>query len=151
MSRRKFEGETERIIAHIIDERRDEPSISPTWVATEAMAALKAAWMLRSKKNPNAPEWYRIAHLTCRQMAREKLRNFFEPERDEDKSTHPLFPELQWRYPKAARSREEEPEYLTLETLERQDWQYNMDRLRSDAQSRLRHADALEDWGRAHF
>lgn len=154
MARRKLPPETEVIteatetIAAIIDRRRDEREISPAWVATEAMTKLNAAWMLRSKRGH--PTVYRLAHLQCRQIARAMLREFFEPEEDASKVVHPLFPDLQWRYP-VARSAGDEPVYVKTELMTREDWLYNVARLRADAASRQRHADALEVWGASRF
>jgi hypothetical protein len=132
-------------IARIIDQRRDEVSISPSWVATEALAAMGAGWMLGG--DDGLPTVYRLAHLQCRQMARQLLRQAFEPSEDADKATHPLFPDLQWRYPEKRSAAREEPVYIKLELMSREDWQFNMQRLRADAASRLKHADALEAWG----
>lgn len=138
-----------RIIAKIVDDRRDEASISPSWIATEAMAKLGVKSMLRGKGGQ--PIVYQLAHLQCRQIARQVLRKFYEPDNDAEKAQHDLFPNLQGRYPSAPKPGREEPEYIRLEHLSANDWQFNVDRLRADAQSRLQHADALEDWGREHF
>jgi hypothetical protein len=135
------------IVARIIDMRRDQPSISPSSVATEAMLVLEAAWM----QNPSEyPLVYIGCHLELRQLARKILRERFEPEEDADKVTHPLFPELQWRYP-IDPPKTEEPQYVLLELLRKQDWRFNVNRLRGDAKRRLRHADKLEAWGMRHF
>jgi hypothetical protein len=134
------------IIAKIIETRRSETRISPAWVATEAMIVLKAEWM-REPDDEGYPLVYLAAHLELRQIAREKLREKFEPAWDEDKDTHPLFPELQWRYP-VSRPKGVEPKYVLLEHLTGADVSFNVNRLRVDARSRLAHADALEAWGR---
>jgi len=143
----KEAGRLIEIVGRIIDTRRGQPSISPSSVATEAMLVLEAAWM----QNPTEyPLVYIGCHLELRQIARTILRERFEPEEDADKITHPLFPELQWRYP-IARPKTEEPQYVLLELLRREDWRFNVNRLRADAESRLKHADKLEGWGVSHF
>jgi hypothetical protein len=136
------------ICSQIIETRFNEPRISRSSVATEAMVKLRAKWMLNSKRG--YPLVYLGCHLELRQIARQILRERFEPEEDINKPVHPLFPELQWRYP-IVHQREEEPQYVLLELLEPNDWRFNVKRLRLDAASRLRHADALEAWGFAHF
>jgi hypothetical protein len=135
-----------QIIAKIIDLRRDLAVISPSKVATEAMQKLGADWM----QGGDYPLVYLGCHLQLRQIARGLLRQQFEPEEDEEKITHPLFPELQWRYP-IAHPKGEEPQYRLLELLSPNDWEFNVNRLRSDARSRLNHADKLVAWGHAHF
>jgi hypothetical protein len=136
------------IVARIIDTRRDEDRISPSSVATEAMIALRASWM--NKPNKGYPLVYVGCHLQCRQIARQLLRQQFEPEQDADKMEHPLFPGLQWRYP-IARSKDEEPQYVLLELMTKKDWIFNLNRLEADAASRLHHADILRAWGASQF
>lgn len=136
-------------IAAIIELRRDEVSISPAWVATEALAKLRMKSWLRGGRNQRIA--YQCTHLHCRQVARQLLRKNYEPESDGDKDQHELFPGLQARYPSAPKPGRDEPEYIRLESLGAEDWHFNVDRLRADAQSRLKHADALETWGREHF
>jgi hypothetical protein len=135
------------IVAQIIETRREEPQISPYWVATEAMRKLRALWMAKPTKG--YPLVYVGCHLQLRQIARGILREQFEPE-DGQVVEHPLFPGLQWRYP-IARAKDGEPQYVLLELLSNEDAIYNIDRLRSEAKEKLKHADALEAWRRAHF
>jgi hypothetical protein len=94
-----------------------------------------------------------LVHLGCnlqlRQIAREMLRGKYEPDGDSDADAqHSLWPELQKRYPTAKSARDGDPEYVLLEHLTDADLAYNIARLRSEAQSKLRHATALEAWGR---
>lgn len=133
------------IVARIIDEYRGEPRISPSWVATQAMAEL-------DPDRSSVRLVYLGCHLELRQIARSVLRMRFEDEdgRDDDDDPtrqHELFPELQWRYP-TARSRDAEPEYVRLEFLTDGDIQFNVERLRREGRSKLAHADALEAHGR---
>lgn len=137
------------IIAKIVDDRSDETSISPSWVATEAMTKLGVKSLLKGKGGQ--PIVYQLAHLQCRQIARQLLRKFYEPDEDAAKAQHELFPNLQGRYPAAPKPGREEPEYIRLESLTVADWRFNVDRLRADAQSRIKHSDALEVWGNEHF
>lgn len=62
---------------------------------------------------------------------------------------HELFPDLQERYPIAGRVDGEEPVYRLLEHLTEQDIAFNLERLRLEVSSRLRHADSLEAWSRS--
>ena len=91
---------------------------------------------------------YLGCHLQLRQIAREMLRGKFEPDASaDDDAQHELFPSLQKRYP-AARSSNDNPEYVLLEELTAIDVAYNVARLRGEARAKQRHADALEAWWR---
>jgi hypothetical protein len=147
MTTKEASGLTE-IVAQVIENHRREPEISPSWIATEAMSKLNATWMLTSDRDKQLV--YKGCHLELRQIARSLLRNRFEPEEDVDKLTHPLFPELQLRYP-VTEKEDAEPRYVLLESLGHIDWKFNVRRLRADAGSRLKHADALEAWGMNKF
>jgi hypothetical protein len=128
------------IVAHIIETRRDQVTISPSWVATEAMIELDAVELQISN-----PRVYIGCHLQLRQIARGQLRVRYEDDGDEDADQHPLFPGLQRRYP-VQRPAGEEPEYIKLDCLSRPDAIYNIERLRCEARSKLQHADALQSW-----
>ena len=131
------------IILKLIDERRTERRISPSWVATEAMVIIDPDRV--------SPQLVRLGcHLELRQIARSVLRTrFAEADEDEEASKqHEMFPELQWRYPTSRSSHLEEPEYVRLEDMTDDDVSYNVARLRSEAMRKLAHADALEAWGR---
>jgi hypothetical protein len=141
--------EVTQIIAAIIDQRRDEASISPTWVATETLAKMGKVWLLRSTHRYD-PETYVLAHHHCRQIARSLLRQYFEPEAGPPEP-HPLFPDLQWRYPAAPAPERDEPVYVKLELLTVDDWRFNLHRLEAEATAKLRHRDALFAWGRRRF
>jgi hypothetical protein len=90
------------------------------------------------------PLIYEGCHLYLRQVARSLLRKKFEDD-GTDAAQHPLFPDLQPRYP-VQRPKGDEPEYIKLENLSRSDATYNIERLRAEAQSKLAHADALQSW-----
>lgn len=125
----------------VIDRRRDRQSISPSWVATEAMNDL-------DPERVSVEIVYFGCHLQLRQIAREILRKRFKPDEAPERSAqHDLFPDLQWRYPTARTAKNEEPEYVLLESLTKEDINYNVARLRSEAVAKLRHADALEAFG----
>ncbi|UGY21494.1 hypothetical protein HU675_0045390 [Bradyrhizobium septentrionale] len=136
------------IIVRIIDQRRSETSISPSWVATEAMLELDPKKV--------APMLVQLGcHLELRQIARSVLRDLFEDggkasdDDDEGSRQHALFPDLQWRYPKVRTAgKNEEPVYVRLEELSAADIAFNVSRLRSEALAKLAHADALERYGR---
>lgn len=125
------------IIARIIETRRDETKISPSWIATQAMTEL-------DPDHQSIPLVYLAAHLEMRQIARGLLRQWFEesdPETDESEQ-HELFPGLQRRYP-TVRKRGDEPEYVRLEEMTDPDIDYNVTRLRRESMAKLHHADAL--------
>lgn len=130
------------IIARIIDSHGNVVSISPHWIAIEAMRLLDP--------EQNAPMLvYGGCNLHIRQIARSLLRKKYEPE-DSDSEQHALFPELQKRYPIARTARNMEPEYVLLERLNASDIDFNVARLRSEARAKLKHADALEAYGNDH-
>jgi hypothetical protein len=127
------------VIARIIELRSGAVSISPTWVASEAMQELDP-----DRTSPMLV--YAGCNLQLRQIARGQLRRKFQP--DDDKGAeHDLFPGLQQRYPTARSARAEDPEYVLLEHLTMTDIDYNVARLRSEARAKLAHADALEAYG----
>ncbi|MCM5693917.1 hypothetical protein M8037_35345 [Sinorhizobium meliloti] len=125
------------ILSAVYERRKDEARVSPSWLATEAMTELDP-----DREAP--PLVYLGCHLELRQIAREFCRKRFEPE--DDGEAHDLFPDLQARYP-TARSSKDDPEYVKLEFLNRDDIAFNVNRLRSEAAHRLAHADALEEYG----
>jgi hypothetical protein len=131
------------IIQRIIELRRGEVSISPTWVAQEAMIELDP-----ERQAPMLV--YAGCTLQLRQIARGELRKKFDPDDDGRGDTHDLFPELQHRYPTARSARDAEPEYILLEHLTSVDISYNVARLRSEAAAKMAHADALQAYGREH-
>lgn len=127
------------IIQRIIDSRGEAISISPTWVAAEAMKEIdpeRAAPMLV----------HAGCNLHLRQIARARLRHRYEPD-DDVGEEHDLFPGLQRRYPTARSARTDEPEYVLLEHLTHIDIGYNVARLRAEASAKLAHADALKAYG----
>lgn len=130
------------VVEKIIDQRRDEPRVSPTWVATEAMVKLDPGRV-------SLPLVYLGCHLHLRQIARGQLRLHFEDPAaaaDDDLAQHELFPDLQRRYPAARPKRRptSEPEYVLLEAMSDADYTFNLNRLRREGRAKLDHADALE-------
>jgi hypothetical protein len=128
------------IIARIIDSRRDEARISPSWTATEAMKELDP-----ERRSP--PLVYLGCHLQLRQIARHHLRQEFQPEGEiQPTAQDDLFPHLQWRYPTARSRSDDEPEYVLRERMSDDDVVFNIKRLRREGASKLKQADALEEW-----
>jgi hypothetical protein len=125
------------VLLDIYERRSEEIRVSPSWLATEAMVTLDG-------EHHSPPLVYLAAHLQLRQLARSICRRKFE-DGDDDTEQHELFPNLQKRYP-AAHSPDSEPEYVLLDHLSKDDVTFNVHRLRSEAQAKLRHADALEAW-----
>jgi hypothetical protein len=129
------------IISRIIEGRRGEARISPSWVATEGMQELRAGWM--REPNNGYPLVYIGCHLQLRQIARGVLRERFEPELDDGETVqHPLFPGLQWRYP-IPHAEGEEPQYVLLDLLTDEQIDYNIERIRSEVEAKQRHIDIL--------
>jgi hypothetical protein len=131
------------IISRIVETRHTKRGISPAWVATQALAELDR----ENSVQRHHPLVYKAAHLELRQLAREACREKWETDADRDR--HPMFPDLQWRYP-VPRETGAEPVYVLLEQLTDSDILFNVARLRADATARLKHADALETWGKDH-
>jgi hypothetical protein len=129
-------------VGRIIDERREQKIVSPSWVATEALAVIE----------PNletARPAYELSHATLRQIARSLLRGKFEPN-DSSEEKHDLFPDLQKRYP-IKKASGEEPVYVVLEEMSDADIAFNVKRLRQEGAQKIRHADALEAFRRTRL
>lgn len=124
-------------IAAVINRDSLQPRINPAWVANEALMSLDP-----TRISPTAV--YNGCLLQARQVARGMLRGKFETE---ETSQHSLFPDLQPRYP-VKHEGSSEPEYILLEQMSDGDIEYNVERLRSEAEAKLKHADALEEYGR---
>jgi hypothetical protein len=135
------------LIARIIDLKRAEARISPSWVATAALDQLDPP----REVERHQPLIYLGCHLELRQLARQQLIKRFEPDDDGEGEKDDLFPELQWRYPIAPNgdhSRTEEPQYILRDLMSAADVRYNVERLRSEAAAKNKHARDLEAWHR---
>lgn len=132
------------IISKIISDRQDQDKISPAWIATEAMKSQHATRLQHEK-----PLIYIGCHLYLRQLARGICASTFEDQ--EGLAQHDLFPALQRRYPVARAAGSEEPQYVKLELMTEADVEYNVSRLRMEANAKQKHADALEAWARDNF
>lgn len=130
------------ILAGIYERYRNEIRVSPSWLATEAMLKLDP-----DQVSPHLV--YIGCHLELRQLAREFCRGKFMPAVDDIIEPDDLFPDLQKRYPSAQTADDEEPNYVLLDHMTDADIAFNVARLRSEAEAKLRHADRLEDFGRA--
>lgn len=137
------ESQLAEIVARIIDIRRTQVRVIPSWIATEALKEIDPT-------NRSHPLVRTGCHLQLRQIARAQCRQLFEGDDSEDDSEPEFtgFKELQWRYPAAHSKGKPEPEYVLLEHLNNADVDYNVQRLRREGRSKLAHADALEAWGR---
>lgn len=136
------ESQLAEIVARIIDIRRAQVRINPSWIATEALKEIDpAAQSVRLVRQG--------CHLQLRQIARAQCRHLFE---DSDDITQPRFTEfedLQWRYPTVRSKTQDEPEYVLRDQMTAADIRYNVARLRQEANAKQAHADALEAWGRS--
>src|SRR5262249_27808706 len=128
----------------VIDRHPRQTRISPSWVATETMVIL-------DPERQSKQIVYFGCHLQVRQIARDILRGRFVENGDKS-AQHELFPELQKMYPTArSKDNEDDPEYVALEHMTKDDIDYNVARLRAEAEAKLKHADSLEAWGRRKF
>lgn len=132
------EQQLSALLQAIYDRKDADIRVSPAWLATEAMAEIDP-----DRVSPTRV--YVAAHLELRQLARAICRSRAEPTEDTTEQ-HEMFPGLQRRYPEARSANSEEPQYVKLEHMTEEDVRYNVRRLRSEASSKLAHADALEAW-----
>ncbi|MGI9403061.1 MAG: hypothetical protein ACR2OF_00945 [Hyphomicrobium sp.] len=131
------------ILSTVLNKRAGEVSISPAWLATEAMIYIDP-----DRISPSLV--YQAAHLQLRQLGRDLCRKQYT-EAIEGDPQHRLFPDLQARYPTCRSASEDDPEYVKLEHLTQEDVDYNVARLRAEASAKMAHARALEAWGREQF
>lgn len=142
----------------IISNEKTRTVIDPVWVADVAI----------KKMDPEGRSPLLItlaATLELRQLARMLLRKYFAPVEDTEEAAEPhsLFPDLQWRYPKAppekkaktSKAKEEGEEdkqgYVLLEEMDYEDMRFNIARLRKTGYGMLAHADRLEAWMFEHM
>lgn len=130
------EKKLQAIVQKIVEQRREQTKIGATWIATEAMNEI-------DPKKVSVPLAYAGCHLHLRQAARAFLRDEFEGDQDQNRSRHPLFPDLQARYPSARSKAGEEPEYVREEQMTAEDYDYNITRMEREVRSKQRHVDAL--------
>jgi hypothetical protein len=128
------------LVAEAIDKSRAQSTIKPAWIANAVMQRLDP-----SRVAP--PAVYGGCNSYVRQVARSQLRTIFEPDgRSGPAIQHVLFPELQWRYPKAHSADRDDPEYVLTDDMSADDVAYNVARLRAESETKQKHADALEAW-----
>jgi hypothetical protein len=129
-------------MSRVLARHHKRDKIIPTWLATETMIEIEFPVSLHGLG-------YLGCHLHLREIARAFCRESFDPIYPRDGSAD-LFPDtLQARYPRARlRSSSDEPEYVLPENMSDADIQFNVDRLRQEATAKLKHADALEEFGR---
>jgi hypothetical protein len=127
------------VINGVIFNSSNQDQIMPAWVANAALKEL----------DPDSLSPYRVrlaAIQALKQIARQQLRGKFEPDDDAQAMQHQLFPGLQHRYPAARQTSDGEPIYIKTELMTSADTAANIQRLRSEAGTKLKHADALEQW-----
>lgn len=129
------------IVAQAINEMQGQRG-RPSWIAERSMQIADPDHVAP------APVAF-AANLEFRQLARERLREEFEPENPEahKPKQHRLFPGLQAMYPRRV-GKDEEPEYVKPELLTAEDATFNIARMRAGAETLQRGADALEAWAR---
>jgi hypothetical protein len=136
------ESQLAEIVARIIDIRRAQVRINPSWIATEALKEIDPS--------NRSVELVRLGcHLHLRQIARGQCRKLFDPSEEPfaDEQSE-LFENLQWRYP-VTRTAADEPEYILREHMTNADIAFNVGRFRRAGRKLLAHADTLEAWGRS--
>lgn len=141
MPRHRQRDQLTELVARIVDSRQEHDSISPSSVASAALRQLDPAQTIER----SAPLIWMGCHLELRQIARQLLAKTVE----DDERHDDLFPQLQWRYPAAPSSDGEEGTYVRRTAMTAADIAYNVARLRTEAATKQRHADALEAWGRS--
>ena len=128
------------VINNVIFNSSNQDQVMPAWVANAAYMELDP--------DKVAPIRVKIAALQAlKQIARQQLRGKFEPNDDREAMQHALFPTIQARYPLMRQTSDGEPVYVKPELLPAADWSWNLHRLRTEATTKLKHADALEQWG----
>ena len=123
------------VVEAIIAARQADERLSPVAIATEALAKLGPA------------ELQLAAHHHLRQLARHACRKQFDEDDSEslDPDQQELFPGLQSRYP-AARRDDDGPAYVLRDAMGPEDGAFNVKRLRSEGNTKLDRAKALEAW-----
>jgi len=126
----------------VVESHSGDIAIAPSLVAQLAMKNLD-----KLNSAPAVVSWG--CTLQCRHAAREILRKQFDPTADDfqegDAHGHPIFPNLQLRYP-TKRGVRGDPEYVLLEQLTDGERALNVSQMRSRGQRLLDHAAALEAW-----
>jgi hypothetical protein len=137
MSHHDEGSELHAVIRALCDEHRDTPSLSPSWLAMEAMQRIGFERQIHDLG------WIGC-NLQFRQIARVYCRKHFDPA---ERAQQPdFFPDtLQERYPLPPAG-DAEPEYVRLELMDQAPLRYNVGRLRKVADASARHADTLEAW-----
>jgi hypothetical protein len=130
-----MEHQIKETIGQLIDSLTDAVRIRPSNIAEAVYFEYDP-----QEAAPIEIKYAAICHY--KQLAREALRGKFEA----DNSGQPdLFPGLQDRYPEP-RNDKVEPSYIRREDMSGATARFNIDRLRAEAETKLKHADALEQW-----
>lgn len=122
----------------VIERAGNQDEVVPSWVANATYRCLDP--------DDVAPVDVKIAALQyLKQMARQMCRGKFDPN-EGNADQHELWPDLQTRYPVSRETSDGEPTYVKLERLTGADALWNINRLRKEADTKIRHANALEQW-----
>lgn len=119
-----------------VNDHFGDVEISPASIASCAFPELDPDGL-----SPETVKWGCLLEL--RGIARGVLRNEFDPIESEEPRQHPLFPDLQDRYPT---KRPGGPKYVLLDHLSPEEAWYNVNRLRKEAEKKMGHADSLEEF-----
>jgi hypothetical protein len=133
--------ELRSIVVMIIEDHSEVIRMSPDWIATQAMQDMKF-------ERVTHPLVYSGCHAQLQQIAREKLRRRFDLTADDAPTQTEMFSDvIQLRYPKH-HAPGENPEYVYRDYMTDDDIAFNVARMRAVGRALLKHADALELWGR---
>ena len=127
------------VINNVIEEwvSVGQDSVRPAWIANAAFKILDAEGI--TPMDIQYPALQQMQHA-----ARSSLRGRFESS-DGNIDQHELFPTLQKMYPIPVAAGEESV-YLKLEMLTQSQALWNVNKLRKEAKTKQKHADALEQF-----
>src|SRR5437764_3869807 len=126
------------IMNAVIDGESDQDRVVPTWAANATYQRIDPMGV--------SPTEVKIAALQyLKQLARQICRGKFDPA-DGHADQHELWPDLQTRYPTVRSNSDDEPVYVKIELLSGADVLWNIKRLRCEADTKIKHANALEQW-----
>ena len=128
------------ILSGIINAEQTRPVIDPVWAANEAYKSIDP-----ENRAPLLVRTAAVLHL--RQLARPLLRKQFDPNKSVKEQPPSLFPDLQWRYPKAG----VKYGYVLLTAMTMEDIRYNVARMRKTSKTQASNADALEAFGEMYI
>jgi len=129
------------VIGSIVDKWQQD-QMRPDWIANAALKEI-------DPENVTPYDVQIPALMELKQAARKLLRGRFESI-DGSIDQHELFPTLQKMYP-IPYDKDDVPTYTKLELLTQEQAMWNVNRLRKEAKTKQKHADALEQFAYEHL